>query len=349
LPLQLNQWGNVVRWEFNNPQPFLRSREFYWQEGHSAFATKKEAEKEVNDILLKVYKKTYEEILAIPCLVGYKSEKEKFAGADYSMSCEIYLPIGKAIQGCTTHYLGQNFSKAFNIKFVNNKGVADYPHQNSWGFSTRSIGITVMTHSDSKGLVLPPKVAEYQVVIVPITNPDTEKKVNAYVDDVAKALKKFRPFVDKRNKSMGFKINNAELNGYPIRLEIGGNEVDSKKVVLVRRDTLEKEDIAVKNLPETVSKKLDEMHTAMFSEAEKNLKENIVEEYNDLKKIIDFVKKGKIVKTYFDGQKETDSIIKEKTSGKTLVRPLDGKEVKGEKCPFTGNPAKYEIYIARSL
>ena len=349
LPLKLNQWCNVVRWEFKHPLPFLRSREFFWQEGHTAFATKKEADNEAKDILMNVYKKTYEEVLAIPCLTGFKSEKEKFAGADYSLSCEIFLPIKKAIQGCTSHHLGQNFSKAFNIKFLNQENKESYAFQNSWGFSTRSIGIMVMTHSDSKGLVLPPRVAENQVIIIPISRKDNQEIIHEKADSIAKDLKDFRPAIDKRSKSMGFKLNDAELNGFPIRIEFGENELNKNEVIMVRRDTFEKKSVQLSNLKKEIKLTLDLIHTNLFDRANEVLTENIVEENHDIKKIKQLISQGKVVKTIFDGRKETDDIIKEKTGAKTLVIPFDEKKPAKMKCPFSGNDAKHEVYIAKSL
>ena len=349
LPLKLNQWCNVVRWEFKHPLPFLRSREFFWQEGHTVFASKKEADDEAKDILLNVYRKTYEEILAIPCLTGYKSEKEKFAGADYSLSCEIFLPIKKAIQGCTSHHLGQNFSKAFNIKFLDKDSNESIAYQNSWGFSTRSIGIMIMTHSDSKGLVLPPKVAENQIVIIPISRKDNVEKVNGMAESLAKELKEFRPYVDLRTKSMGFKLNDAELNGYPIRIEFGENELNKNEVVLVRRDTFEKKSVSLQDLKKEIKSTLELIHQNLFERAKKVLFDNIVEEKQDIEKIKSLISEGKVVKTIFDGNKETDDLIKEMTSAKTLVIPFDENKPDGLKCPFSGNPAKHEVYIAKSL
>ncbi|MFP4118186.1 MAG: proline--tRNA ligase, partial [Candidatus Woesearchaeota archaeon] len=298
LPLKLNQWGNVVRWEFKHPLPFLRSREFYWQEGHTAFATKEEADAEAKDILLDLYKRTYEELLAIPCLTGYKSEKEKFAGADYSISCEIYLPIRKAIQGCTSHHLGQNFSKAFNITYLDKDGSEKHVYQNSWGFTTRSIGIMIMTHSDSRGLVLPPKVAENQVAVIPITRKSNMDTINKRCDELSRELKRYNPFVDKRDKSMGFKLNDAELNGYPIRVEIGEKELENDAAVLVRRDTLEKQTVPFGSLKDIIKVVLEEIQSNLFRKAQKNLQDNITESYQ-LKEIKRLVADGKIVKTVF--------------------------------------------------
>ncbi len=350
LPLKLNQWCNVVRWEFKHPQPFLRTREFYWQEGHTVFATKEEAVLETKDILIDVYKKMYEEVLAIPVLFGFKSEKEKFAGAVHTMSVEPFLPIGKAIQGGTTHYLGQNFAKAFNIQFTDTDQKKKFVHQNSWGLSTRSIGAMVMMHSDSHGLVLPPKVAEHKVIIVPIIRKDNKEKVLKFAENIKKELATFNPFLDDReNYSVGWKFNEAELYGYPIRIEIGEQEVDAKKVTVVRRDILQKENIPAKNLKEKVSKMLETMHKDMYNKAKKFLDDSIVVEEKDVKKIAKYVKEGKIVKTIFDREKDTDEIIKAQTGGKTIIIPFDEVPKKGAKCPFTGNEAKAVVYIAKSL
>lgn len=348
LPLKLNQWCNVIRWEFKHPVPFLRSREFYWQEGHTAFATKKEADDEAKDILLNVYKKTYEDLLAIPCLLGRKSQGETFAGADYSLSAEIYLPIGKAIQGCTSHHLGQNFAKVFGIQFVDDKQKKRYVFQNSWGFTTRSIGVAVMMHSDNKGLVIPPRVAENKVIIVPILKKNNVKVIN-YARKVKEELEEFNPVIDEREGySVGWKFNEAELNGYPVRIEIGDKEMAGHEVTVVRRDNLEKQTLKLSALKEQIELVLEQMHKDMLKKARNLMKKNTVEEY-DLKKIIELVKEGKIVKTVFDGSEETEEIIKDKTGGKPLVIPFKGKPKKGKKCPFSGKKAKEVVYVAKSL
>ncbi|MBW2987961.1 proline--tRNA ligase [Candidatus Woesearchaeota archaeon] len=350
LPLKLNQWCSVVRWEFKHPMPFLRSREFHWQEGHTAFATQEEAKAEATDILLNVYKKTYEELLAIPSLAGYKSEKEKFAGAVRTLSLEMFLPIGKAIQGCTTHYLGQNFSKPFNIIFLDKDQKKKHPHQNSWGFSTRSIGIMVMMHSDSRGLVLPPKVAEHKVIIIPIFTKSNRDEILKYALSIKKKLSKFNPILDAREQySVGWKLNEAELNGVPIRIEVGKRELADKSVTLVRRDTLEKQSVSIRRLERRVKDELQAMHQNLFKRAEQFLESSIVEETKELKKIVAYVKAKRVVKTVYDGARETDEIIKEKTGAKTLVIPFKEKLKQGLRCPFSGNPAKHVVYIARSL
>jgi prolyl-tRNA synthetase len=347
LPLRLNQWCSVVRWEFKNPIPFLRSREFHWQEGHTVFANKEEADQETLEIL-KIYEKTYKELLAIPCLIGRKSDSEKFAGANYSLSCEIFLPIGKAIQGCTSHHLGQNFSKAFDIKFLDKDEKEKFPFQNSWGFSTRSIGIMIMMHSDSKGLVIPPRIAENKLIIIPVLAKEGNEKILAEVNNIQKVLQEFEPLVDSRDQySYGWKLNDAELKGYPLRIEIGKKELAEEVVTLVRRDTLDKVKVPLNNLFVEVKKSLEEMHQSMYDKAKKYVESNIVEEFDE-QKIYSLIKDGKVVKTVFDGSKEAEEIIKENSSGKTLVIPFDS-SVNNKKCPFTKNTAKYEIYLARSL
>jgi prolyl-tRNA synthetase len=349
LPLKLNQWCNVIRWEFNNPMPFLRSREFFWQEGHSAFATKKEAEEEAKDILIDLYKKTYEDLMAIPSLAGMKSEKEKFAGADYSLSCEVFLPMGKAIQGCTSHHLGQNFSKVFNIKFKDKEQKDKLAYQNSWGWSTRVIGVMIMMHSDNKGLVIPPKLAENKIIIVP-AGKSNQEDVKVKCDNLIKDLEKFNPIYDNREGySFAWKLNDAELKGYPIRIELGKRELDENNATVVRRDTLDKIKIPLNELKNKIPTLLQEIHDSMFNKAKNILESNIIEEYTDLEKIKSLVKNNKIVKTLFDGRPETDKIIKDLTTGKTLNIPFDSEVPKNSMCPFSKNKAKFVVYIAKSL
>src|SRR3989338_8623204 len=210
LPLKINQWVNVVRWEFKHPIPFLRSREFLWQEGHTVFANKDEAEKEVLDIL-EIYKQVFEEMLAIPVIKGRKSENEKFAGADYTTSVETMAPSGKAVQAATSHHLGQRFAKSFNISFLNEKGEKSTPFQNSWGFSTRSIGAMILFHGDDKGLIIPPKIAQTHAVIVPILFDDTREKVLKEARKIKDSIKDFTVFLDDRDAyTPGWKFNEWE-------------------------------------------------------------------------------------------------------------------------------------------
>ncbi|KAJ7281740.1 hypothetical protein C8J57DRAFT_1433541 [Mycena rebaudengoi] len=281
LPLKLNQWNSVVRWEFKNPQPFLRTREFLWQEGHTAFLTKPEADTEVRQIL-DLYRRVYEELLAVPVIPGVKSEKEKFAGGLYTTTVEGFIPTsGRGIQGATSHCLGQNFSRPemFNI-FVEDPSDPTgqgktYVWQNSWGLSTRTIGVMVMVHGDNQGLVLPPRVASIQVVIVPcgITAKTTEEgrtKINAACDELAKTLKKagVRVKADLREGyTPGYKFNDWEQKGVPLRLEIGPNDIAKQQTLTVRRDTGAKNPTGLANIGETVTALLDTIQSEMFARA----------------------------------------------------------------------------------
>ncbi len=349
LPLKLNQWNNVVRWEFKHPQPFLRSREFYWQEGHTAFATEAEAREEAMDILMNVYRPTYEELLAIPVLVGAKTEREKFAGAVQSLSCEVFLPIGKAIQGCTSHYLGTNFAKAFGIEYVGQDQQKHFAHQNSWGFTTRSIGVAIMMHSDDKGLVLPPPVADHKVIIVPVFQKDNNEDVLTAAKEISHELKGFDPLIDDRiGYTLGWRMNDAELRGYPLRIELGNRELEAGIVTLVRRDTLQKMQVKREELRETVKEQLEAMQRALYLKAKAHLDASIVEEYSSLENIQKQVEAGKLIKTAYFSDSTTDDIIREKTAGKTLCSPFEDL-TKDYVCPFTGKPATHYVYIAKSL
>jgi prolyl-tRNA synthetase len=349
LPLKLNQWCSVVRWEFKHPMPFLRSREFHWQEGHTAFATQEEAESEALDILLSVYKETYEQLLAVPCLAGMKTQKEKFAGAVHSLSCECILPIGKAIQGCTSHYLGTNFSRAFGIMYAAEDQSQKPAHQNSWGFTTRSIGIAIMMHSDNKGLVLPPRVAQNKIIIIPVFLKEGNEETLEFAESLKEMLRDFDPLIDAREQhSVGYRINEAELSGIPLRIEIGPKEIKQHQVTVVRRDTLIKETVPIAELVHAIPNLLNAMHNNLFDKAKQFLDATIVEEYNNADRIAELVSEGKVVLTAYDGHIETDEAIREKTGGKTLCMPFD-KQAHGKRCPFTGNAGTHLVYIAKSL
>ncbi|GAA6048257.1 hypothetical protein JCM3770_006507 [Rhodotorula araucariae] len=287
LPLKLNQWNSVVRWEFKNPQPFLRTREFLWQEGHTAFQTKPEADEEVLQIL-DLYRRVYEELLAVPVIPGVKSEKEKFAGGLYTTTVEGFIPTtGRGIQGGTSHCLGQNFSKMFNITVedpANPGGDKLHVWQNSWGLSTRSLGVMVMVHGDDKGLVLPPRVAQLQVVVVPTgitakTSDELREKLNDEADRVAKDLVKagVKAKADLRDGyTPGFKYNDWELKGVPIRLELGPKDLEKQSVLSVRRDTGVKAPLAIADLAQSVAQLLDTIHDDMLSRARATFDDSIV-------------------------------------------------------------------------
>jgi len=347
LPLKLNQWCNIVRWEFKNPVPFLRSREFLWQEGHTVFATKKEAEKEVYDIL-SVYKKIFEELYAVPVIEGTKSEKEKFAGADFTTSVETFLPSGKAIQGATSHHLGQNFSKAFDINFLDKDSKKQFGWQNSWGITTRSIGVMIMMHSDDKGLVLPPRVAPTQIVIVPIIFEDSKDKVLGKTKEIAKQLKNFDVEIDDRDSySPGWKFNEWEMKGVPIRIEIGPKDVAKNQAILVRRDTGEKKIVKISEIKNVVIKMLEDIQTNLFNKAKKFMDSSIVK-IDNFKDFVKAIKDKKMVKAQWCGCPECEEKLKDKSGGaKSLNIPFVQPKVSG-KCIFCDKEAKVIALFAKS-
>ncbi|MEK6938528.1 MAG: proline--tRNA ligase, partial [Nanoarchaeota archaeon] len=291
LPLRINQWCNVVRWEFKHPMPLLRSREFLWQEGHTVFATKKEAVEESLHIL-DFYAQLFEELYAVPVLKGKKAESEKFAGADATYSVEAFLSNGKAIQGATSHNLGQNFSKAFGISFLDEKQQRQFGWQNSWGVSTRSIGVMILQHSDAKGLVLPPKVAPIQVVIVPITFDDSKARVLAEAEKIRKELsgKEIRVHLDDRDGyTPGWKFNEWELKGVPMRIEIGPKDLEKKQIMLARRDNGEKKALPIIGVGKEVELLLVKIQKDLFEKAKQHLDKSkvTVESLKDAKKEIE--------------------------------------------------------------
>ncbi len=333
LPLKLNQWNNVVRWEFKHPVPFLRGREFLWQEGHTAFADKKGAEKEVLDIL-ELYRRVSEEMLAVPVIKGIKSDNEKFAGADYTTSVETMAPSGKAVQFATSHHLGQRFAKSFEISFLDEKGEKALPYQNSWGFSTRSIGAMVLFHGDDKGLIIPPKVAPLHVVIVPIMFEDTKEKVIAKAHEVAKHLQKTGISVevdDRDSYTPGWKFNEWEMKGVCIRIEIGPKDLEKNHAVVVRRDLGKKEFVKLSDLPAHVPKELEKMQNDLYDKAKKQLDANSVHvtAWTDFEKA---VKEKKLVYAPWCCTAECAEHIKSATEGvKCLNLPFDQSAPK-EKC-----------------
>ena len=342
LPLQLNQWCSVVRWEFQHPVPFLRTREFLWQEGHTAHATKESATKEVSDIL-EIYRQAYEELLAIPVLSGRKSENEKFAGAEYTLSLETLFPNGKATQACTSHYLGQNFAKAFEIKFLDENEKMQYAHTCSWGFSARSIGIMIGVLGDDKGLVLPPRVAPIKVVAVPILYAKKPEESKQILEKVQALGKKHGWHVDDRDYSPGFKFNHWELRGVPVRVEIGPKDLAEGKLTVVRRDTGEKQQVAEKDADKIINGLLEDIQKNIYGKAKKRLDESIVDVKNidELKKAVE---SGKIARAPWNGKPESEEAIKDVTGAKSLNRVADAKD----KCFHTGEPAEGLYTFARS-
>jgi len=347
LPLKYNQWSNVVRWEFKHPIPFFRTREFIFNEGHTVFATKKEAEAESMQII-NMYKEILEKFLAIPGIIGKKTDKEKFAGAEYTMTIESYLPNGKAIQGPDFHHDGQNFAKAYDIKFLNKDGKEEYVWQNTWAISTRMLGVMIALHSDNKGLVLPPKVAPNKLVIVPVRF-ESDEEVLKKAKELFRSLSKYKPILDDRLEvTPGYKFNEWELKGIPLRLEIGPNDLKKKEVVIVRRDNGKKESIKIKDVKKEIDRLLEDIQNELFKKAENLLKKNLdkAETFEDAKKKI---KEQKLVLVPLSNSVKVEDSLKEKLTGvKTLNMPINQPSIKGKKCIISKEPADYWVYIGRS-
>ncbi len=349
LPLRYNQWNNVMRWEFKNPVPFLRSREFLWNEGHTVFATKKEAEDEGKEII-GIYDEILREYMALPSLIGKKSKGETFAGAEYTISCEHYLPNGKAIQGPDFHHDGQIFAKAYDIKFLNKDGKEEYAYQNTFAISTRNLGIMFAIHSDDNGLIIPPKLAPNKIVIIPILFEDSKSKVLKKAQEIFIKLQEFSPIIDDREDySAGWKYHEWELKGIPIRVEIGPKDLANEQIILMRRDTLEKKKVKIKDLEKEIKIIIEEMQKNLYKTAEKLLKENIeiVENFNSFKKSIE---NKKIVYAPWCTEEKCAKELKEKIEGvKPLNSPLDKKrEIKGKKCIICNKEARDYFYFGKS-
>jgi prolyl-tRNA synthetase len=347
LPLKTNQWNNVIRWEFKHPVPFFRTREFLWNEGHTVFATKKEAEKEGPKIIA-AYKDVLDNYMAIPSIFGKKTEKEKFAGAEYTLTLEIYLPNGRAIQGPDFHHDGQNFSKVFDIKFLDENGKEQYAYQNTWAFTTRMLGVMFALHSDDKGLVLPPKLVDEKVGIIPILFEDSKKKVLAEAKKLKKILNNYGPFIDDRvDYSPGWKFSDMELKGTPIRIEIGPKDLTKKQVIVVKRNTLQKKAVKISQLKKVIPKLLDEIQNELYKKAEKLMKDNIVNS-NNFKDTLKFINDKKIVLAPLCSSTECEDNLKDKTGAKVLNILLQQQNIKDKKCIICNKQADYLAYIGKS-
>jgi len=348
LPILINQWVNIVRWE-KVTRLFLRTTEFLWQEGHTAHKTEQEAEEETLKILNQVYRDYIEKDLAIPVIVGRKTEKEKFAGALHTYTLEALMSDGKMLQAGTSHNLGQNFAKAFDIKYLDEDQKEKYVWQTSWGTTTRLVGALVMVHGDERGLKLPPKVAPVQVIIVPIMFDKTKKEVLEKAESIRTILKKdFRVEVDTRDGyTPGWKFNEWEMRGVPLRLEIGPKDMAQGQVMLIRRDTGEKMAVKEEKLAVTVKKLLDNIQENLFTRAKKFLEENIREtsDYNEFKKIIE--KQRGLIKTYWCGNKDCEDKIKEETKASIRCIPFEQEEASG-KCIYCGKESSTLVYFARA-
>ncbi|MCI6562248.1 MAG: proline--tRNA ligase [Sodaliphilus sp.] len=348
LPLLVNQWANVFRWEMRT-RLFLRTAEFLWQEGHTAHATKEEAEAKAIE-MLNVYADFAEKYMAVPVVKGVKTANERFAGALETYTIEAMMQDGKALQSGTSHFLGQNFAKAFDVKFINKENKLDYVWATSWGVSTRLMGALIMTHSDDNGLVLPPKLAPIQVVIVPIYRSQEQlDTINAKVAPIVENLKKQGISVkydNADNKRPGFKFADYELKGVPVRLVLGARDIENGTIEVMRRDTLEKETVTIEGIEGYVEKLLDDIQNNIYAKALNHRLEMTtkVDTWEDFKTQIE---KGGFILAHWDGTTETEEKIKEETKATIRCIPLDGEEEEG-KCIYTGKPSKRRVIFARN-
>ncbi|UCC33723.1 MAG: proline--tRNA ligase [Candidatus Bathyarchaeota archaeon] len=350
LPLKLNQWCNIVRWETKATKPFLRTREFLWQEGHTAHATKEEADEEVM-VILNIYKDLAENQLAIPVLVGRKTESEKFAGALYTDALEALMPDGKVLQLGTSHNLGQNFSKVFGITFIGEDEEEHHVWQTSWGVTTRLIGAAVMVHGDDRGLVLPPRVAPHQVVIVPIPYKHVEDET--IMEKARGALAKLQDngistiLDDRKEYTPGWKFNHWEVKGVPLRIEIGPKDLKNKQVTIARRDTLERTAVKEGELAKSITQMLEDIQDNLFNRAKKVLDENITEvkSYDEFRKVLG--EKGGFIKACWCSQPRCEEKIKEETGATIRIIPFE-KEKIFSNCVCCGEEADKVVYFARA-
>ena len=348
LPVMCNQWCNVMRWEMRT-RPFLRTSEFLWQEGHTAHATREEAEEEAKR-MLKVYADFAEQWMAVPVIQGVKSETERFAGALDTYTIEAMMQDGKALQSGTSHFLGQNFAKAFDVTYLNKENKPEYVWATSWGVSTRLVGALIMTHSDDNGLVLPPRLAPIQVVIVPIAKkPEQLQAITDRLMPVIDELKKAGISVkydDSDNKRPGFKFAEYELKGVPVRLVMGGNDLENGTIEVMRRDTLEKETLPFDGIVEHVKNLLDDMQTNIYKKALDYRNQHIYEcdNYDEFKERI---KDGGFFLCHWDGTEETEAKIKEETQATIRCVPYGFEQTEGVDM-VSGKPAKCRVIIARA-
>jgi prolyl-tRNA synthetase len=350
LPMRYNQWNSVLRWEFKHPTPLLRSREFLWNEGHTVFATRDEEEAE-RDLVLGIYSRVLEDVLALPGVVGKKTDSEKFAGAEASYSIEHLMPDGWAIQGPDFHVDGQRFAKAFDITFINKEGKKEYAYQNTFAISTRELGAMLAVHGDDKGLVLPPALARVQAVIVPIYNDGNKELVIRHAKELeARVAKTARVYLDGRETySPGWKFNEWEMNGTPVRIEIGERDIKEGKAVLARRDTGAKESVELSKAEKRIGELLEGIQKALYAKAKKQLDDNThrVDSYDEAKRLIKG--KGGFVQAGWCGSEECESKVKEETGAKITNMPFDAQHaVKGKRCIACGSAAKYIANFARS-
>jgi prolyl-tRNA synthetase len=344
LPVLINQWANIVRWE-KTTRPFLRTSEFLWQEGHTVHATEEEAKEETLK-MLEVYQLFLKEELAIPVLAGKKSQKEKFAGAQETYSIEAMMLDGKSLQAGTSHYLGQNFSKAFNIRFLDRDGTHKFAYQTSWGVTTRLIGALIMVHGDKRGLVLPPKVAPTQAIIIPIAakKPEVLKKC----EEVLGLLKSsgIRAEIDQTDASPGWKFNEYEMKGVPIRIEIGPRDIQNGVATVSRRDTLTKTELKLDTIAQDIQVLLDAIQIDMYEKANNFLNSHITT-VNNLKELEDAIQNNHFALSMWCGQSACEDLVKEKFQATSRNMPFDQTPC-GDACAICGKEPKYKIYWGKA-
>jgi prolyl-tRNA synthetase len=349
LPILVNQWANVVRWEMRT-RLFLRTAEFLWQEGHTAHETREEAEKET-DLILNIYADFAEKFMGVPVLKGVKTASERFAGAVDTYCIEALMQDGKALQAGTSHFLGQNFAKAFDVKFLSKENKLDYVWATSWGVSTRLMGALIMAHSDDQGLVLPPKLAPIQVAIVPIyKNMDQLEAISEKVNEIKKALEARGISVkydDRDTQKPGWKFSEYEFKGVPVRLAIGPRDMENGTVEVARRDTLEKEVLQMADIDHKIEHLLEQIQENLYRKA-LNFREDNTHRADTWDEFTDLIEhKGGFVYAHWDGTEETELAIKEKTKATIRLIPMDDSKEKG-KCILTGNPSARRVVFAKA-
>lgn len=348
LPILCNQWANVVRWEMRT-RLFLRTAEFLWQEGHTAHATEAEALEEARR-MLDVYANFAENFMAVPVVKGIKSANERFAGAVETFCIEAMMQDGKALQAGTSHFLGQNFAKAFDVQFVNKENKLDYVWATSWGVSTRLMGALIMAHADNNGLVLPPKLAPFQVVIVPIyKNQEQLDAINSKVDTLTAQLKELGisfKYDNADNKKPGWKFSEYELKGVPVRIAIGARDLENGTVEVMRRDTLQKETMTFEGIAQHIKSLLDDIQANIFKKA-LDYRASVTREVNSYEEFKVEIEKGGFISAHWDGTPETEEKIKEETKATIRCIPLEGDTTPG-KCMVTGRPSARRVLFARA-
>jgi len=346
LPLKYNQWVNVVRWEFSHPVPFLRTREFIFNEIHTVHSNEVDAHKEAK-MILDAYKDVCENHMALYGVVGRKTEKEKFAGAVYTEKIHYAMPNGRVIEGPAFHHDGQNFAKAYDIKFLDKNENEVFAYQNTAAISTRMLGAMFAIHSDDKGLILPPKMTEKKAVIVPIIVKGKENEVIEAVKDLERSLHSLGVFSDLSDSRAGEKFNEWELKGIPIRLEVGPKDVESKSVVMVRRDNFEKSKVLVKDLKKKIPEVLEDIQNVLLKRSKKSWESRLIES-DDLDDLVEKINEKKIVEVPLSSNSEVEDILKERTAGAKVLYISEKKVGKGTKCIVSGKDAAYYVFVAKT-